>query len=593
MVASFCHKTVTLKMADQEIELKLTVDAKTVAQLRQKLRGCQEALAAFGTHVQTPKKEHLRSIYFDTADHRLARAKIALRIRRERAGWVQTVKVGRSLENGLSKTRELNARVPRPTPLLDAISDEAVRAAILSSMDGAKLIRVFETRMQRFTAVVTQRLTPLHGPIGKSPAAPRRRDRSNGEASGNAALQGGQARIECALDDGVVTTLGAALPLREVELEMKDGPTFLLLSAAEALLSNARCRPSQVNKAEAGYRLRHALVTGQDWCRSAVLSNEPTDAACAVFSRKAAAAADDDLATALSSIGGDACRQIIGNWQVVCAHDDPEGPHQLRVGLRRLRTAIRLFEPLTDTAAMRTLCDDARDLGRVISPLRDADVLLAEIIAGAAARELTNAEAAGMRAALQRHQSRTRAEVRGALEGPAWTRLKLNALLFDLAVERAMAHHGSDPHWAPAGLQKLARKALAKRWRRVARWGGRLADLSIEERHEMRKDLKGLRYGVEFLAPCLPGADEKRPAAKLLKHIKPLQDVFGYLNDVASAQALPRIVAANHACAALDPHQLQGAAAKVIAHHEARAEAAWCEAQGRWEALDHTPKPWD
>ena len=62
-----------------------------------------------------------------------------------------------------------------------------------------------------------------------------------------------------------------------------------------------------------------------------------------------------------------------------------------------------------------------------------------------------------------------------------------------------------------------------------------LTRLDAEQRHEMRKALKNLRYQTEFFAPLF----ERRDTRRFVEQLKTLQDVFGYINDVRMA---PRLI---------------------------------------------------
>ena len=79
-----------------------------------------------------------------------------------------------------------------------------------------------------------------------------------------------------------------------------------------------------------------------------------------------------------------ASAQIAANMAVVADSAALEGPHQLRVGLRRLRTAFAVFGPSLGEASMKPLSEAAQRLGQVVGELRDADVLMSEVVAGAA-----------------------------------------------------------------------------------------------------------------------------------------------------------------------------------------------------------------
>ena len=72
--------------------------------------------------------------------------------------------------------------------------------------------------------------------------------------------------------------------------------------------------------------------------------------------------------------------QIATNVVVVRKLDDPEGPHQLRIGLRRLRSAFSVYAPVLQSPEMVRLNEEARSLGQEVGRLRDLDVVACEIV---------------------------------------------------------------------------------------------------------------------------------------------------------------------------------------------------------------------
>ena len=75
--------------------------------------------------------------------------------------------------------------------------------------------------------------------------------------------------------------------------------------------------------------------------------------------------------------------------------------------------------------------------------------------------------------------------------------------------------------------------------RRLQRWqtqvcadAARFAELDIEARHQLRKRLKRLRYGLEFYGQLSPARRLRNTALKPLQHA---QQVLGELNDLALA----------------------------------------------------------
>jgi inorganic triphosphatase YgiF len=322
------------RVSGKELELKLVLTPEELRRV-----GAHPALEDLT--VGRPVTRTLRSIYFDTPDHRLRARGISLRLRAIGDTWVQTVKGrpcgnGPGIRNGVSNPDELEAVVARPEPDLAAIDDAKVRRAIARAARRSVLEPQFET-------IVTRTTRRLHCDKGD---------------------------LELALDEGVVRAGASEDRLCEAELELKAGSAACLLETAATLFSAEPIRLADATKADRGYELAlgrtdrglaplkaHApVLTGAETCGEAL----------AMF---VAAAAD----------------QIVANRAAVLETDDPEAAHQLRVGLRRLRSALRAFRPLENTVATQELGRHAQALGQAVGELRDADIFIESVYAPVAA----------------------------------------------------------------------------------------------------------------------------------------------------------------------------------------------------------------
>jgi len=216
---------------------------------------------------------------------------------------------------------------------------------------------------------------------------------------------------------------------------------------------------------------------------------------------------------------------------VVARSDAIEGPHQLRVGLRRLRTALAVFAASLGGDALLHASQAARRLGQVVGDLRDIDVLIDEVVAQAAALGLDAPAATAVTAALETRRSQVRADVRAELAGSEST-----GFLFDLMelIEArgwlAPSDYSQTARLA-APVASVAAELLEKRHAKVMKHGRKIEKLDIEALHELRKELKKLRYTVDVFDPIFPG---KRVAA-YLRALKDMQSAFGSLNDAAMA----------------------------------------------------------
>ena len=133
---------------------------------------------------------------------------------------------------------------------------------------------------------------------------------------------------------------------------------------------------------------------------------------------------------------------------------------------------------------------------------------------------------------------------------------------------------------APRLARDFAHDALDKRLKKAVKLGRRIETLDGEERHELRKRLKKLRYALHFFSSLYPEEDVK----PWLRHLSRMQDVFGGLNDVATAHLILDGIA--------DGRALKTAAADVIAWHEKHAAKDWKGAISLWKRFAGTVPFW-
>jgi triphosphatase len=503
----------------QELELKVELSKSDVDRFTGEFAVGDLAIGPAAT-------KKFKTVYFDTPEHDLHAAGISLRLRRQDGGWQQTVKVDHHVEDGISNPIELQTFVEEERPNIRKISDKKVRRAVQEALAGTSLRPVFETVVQRTTR--------------------------------NIKVQ--DSEMELAIDDGEVRAGDDRQDLREVELELKTGSSEGLLVAAEKLFAGHELKLSKQNKAERGYRL--ALGKKDD-------SIDPEKAHPARVSRK------DSCGKSLSSMLDSTVRQVLVNRRAVLETNDPEAAHQLRIGLRRLRSALRIVRPLVDRSSLRVFERSAREIGRHVGRLRDADVLISGIHAPAEAAATDKTGFAGLHEALVRNRGARCDEVRQVLSGPQWTKLQLYLTLWPRTLEEINGLNKP--------ITKHARKVLAKAWKKPAKLGRHLNFLDSAQRHEMRKALKKLRYHAEFMAPLF----DKRDGKQFIRQLKALQDVFGYINDVRLAPRLIEIQQERQAGS-----DAARAANYALGHHEAEAAHVWRRAAKAWRKLERSPQFW-
>lgn len=461
-------------MNNTEIELKLLIDPADIPQLRR--HPLLKALCPSG-----PKTRKLTSIYFDTDDFVLKNRAIALRVRRSGRQWIQTVKGGGSVQAGLHQRDEWEAPVAHSTPDYTKITDPG-------------LIRLFAREELR------QRLHPIF--VTEFNRTIWLLETEAGD------------QVEMALDQGEIRTGQNSAAICEVELELKAGNPAALYELALALQEAAPLCPENASKAERGY----ALCAPQD-------TPLPVKATLPEVGREMTVDA------AFRAIAWNCIGQLQDNQSRLRQGYDPELVHQMRVAVRRLRSALSLFAAAAPGIKNAGLIEGLRGLVSHLGPARDWDVFLGEMLPPVIAA--LPGEKGLIR--LQRQADKICREKREqacvAATGQRYIEimLRLGAWLWRAPWRTTAVAADLD---MPVSV--FAAKMLTRRYRQVCRRGRQLKVLTAEQRHVLRIAAKKLRYATEFFSGLYPGKATRR----YIQALSHLQDEFGALNDQAVAGRL-------------------------------------------------------
>jgi inorganic triphosphatase YgiF len=461
----------------QEIELKLAATSEAMDTLIASplLRG----------HARSSlRSRQLVTIYYDTDDHRLSRRQLALRVRQSGRKFVQTLKTASDGRGAETVRGEWEVELPDATPHLPAFNDPAV-LDLTGLILPDELQPTFETRFRRQAMLV------------EWPDANRQ-----------------PAQIEIAFDRGAIRAGSAEQAICELELELKRGEPRALFELAQSMRALAPLRLQPQDKAARGY----GLVTGRPpaW-------------------RKARAVELRDTMTvedALQAILG-AC---IGHWleNEAATRDarDPEGLHQIRVALRRLRSALALFKPALTAQARSDWTAELRWLLGPLGPARDLDVFATETLVPVGEGRPGDPALALLAEIVDDARWKAHHQVREMLAADRYADLAFN---FACWVACRGWRQGADIDVLLAqrrNVRDFAAETLTRRHRQVRKRGRHFAALDPVARHDLRILFKKLRYGTEFFASLFPGREFDRFKAATAR----MQDLLGHMNDVAVAQ---------------------------------------------------------
>jgi triphosphatase len=488
----------------QEVELKFELPPQSEAALRMR-----PELA----HVRSVETR-LLALYFDTPDLEVAAHGMALRLRRSGTRWIQGLKARSSGRGGLHSRQEWEH--PQRGPSLDLARFAQTPLAKLRDCGRLheRLGEIFRVDLQRTTWEIE--------------VAP------------------GQ-RVEVALDRGEVRRGGQSEAVCEVEVESLEGEPLAVFDVARRLAGSVAMRPSTVTKARRGYRL----------LRGEAMAPVKASAACLEATASPCEAARTAIAQALE--------QLQANEEGVLASDDAEYVHQMRSALRRTRSALRVFGPVTGRGLEDEIRGDMRWLAAILGEARDWDVLATRTLPPMLQARGDCAAAGALVAEVASRRDKARQALRDALSSPRHSSLVL-----------ALARWLAQPHEAEAGhgsLRRLAARALRKRHRKFRQALQRLSLADARQRHRLRIEAKRFRYAIDALDTLYPGKRVKM----LTRPLGKMQSALGDANDAAVAWRLlasldPPPALAQFARGWLEARAL--AATAGLERHAARLEAA-------------------
>ena len=454
-----------------EVELTLGGDPAALE------RGWRAAVPAGG---EGPA-QRLRSTYFDTGDFRLRRCGFTLRIREDGERLVQTLKSdGPSTAGAVLKRNEWSRRIEVPVPSLPFAADPAVRDAV-GPLKSAELTPAFSTDVMRRTARVEV-----------------------------AAPDCGTALVEVALDSGEIRARGRRDTVSELELELIEGPASALFELAMTLQASASLHIQTASKAKRGY----VLAGGEGYAGHKAPS--------------LALARGISVDEALSKIFRACADQCAANHDAVLDRSDPEGVHQFRVALRRMRSALVAFKTVLPREHAAWLEREASRLIDVLGPARDWDVFITETLATVRAARLDDDTLGRLAEAAEVERARAY-EHAEALRAPVYTDFLLR---FGRWIETAGWRDETNRAVLDQPLARLGERPLDKCHERVLKRGRGFERLSDASLHRLRISLKKLRYAGEFFAAQFPDG-KPRPYIRAMRR---LQDDLGRLNDAAVAE---------------------------------------------------------
>ncbi len=222
---------------------------------------------------------------------------------------------------------------------------------------------------------------------------------------------------------------------------------------------------------------------------------------------------------------------IRSNEQGVIDDIDSEFLHDLRVAVRRTRSALTLMNNVLDPEIEKKFKKEFKYIGGITGPVRDLDVYLLSrdsytaLLPGRLRRGLDY-----FFDNLAERRRRQQRKLVHDLQGPHYQQILTDwEKVLNDENGPAAGKNGAIP------IGELAGKIIHKRLRKVLRDGKKIHGATPDaELHRLRIECKKLRYSLEFFVSLYDQQQMKR----CIKQLKMLQDNLGDFNDLSVQQKM-------------------------------------------------------
>ncbi|WP_449377216.1 CYTH and CHAD domain-containing protein [Bradyrhizobium sp. UFLA05-112] len=495
-----------------ELELKLLVDADRLADFNN-----APIITANARNKGTRK--HLKAIYYDTPKRALRRHGLSFRVRQSGARFTQTVKA--DSENDPLRRGEWEASVPSAAADV-ALALPFIPEKLRTDLDRRPLEAVFTTDIHRH-----QRIVDL--PSGT---------------------------VEVAFDQGFLKSGDRSMPVSEIELELKSGSVSAVYELALRLAEHGPVKPSIRSKSARGFDL--AADTPPAARRPRKLRLDPS------------ASLDETFAAILR-----ACLlHLLQSLPAAEDGRDPEGIHQLRVALRRLRSAMHLMQSVLSESKLDLLRAEARWLGQNLSAAREWDVFQNDTLRTVAQGCPSIAGFDALDQAVEQRRTSSYDKARLVLGDR-------RAASFVIGLGGWIETRGWRSEVAAERLGQLAelamnfaRRILSAQHAKVLKRGRRFKSLTPDELHCVRLAVKKLRYVADFLLPLY---GQRKSAKRFSDRLADLQHELGIYNDMATTASLLADIGTESANGSTAAAAIAGWQAHAMVGTEPRLRKAWSD----------------
>ena len=324
------------------------------------------------------------------------------------------------------------------------------------------------------------------------------------------AVQIRSAQVEVSLEEGELITDSEdqqrTLPICELEIRLISGQAAALYGVARLLSRQVRLHPIRESFLDRAMALReHKPI---EPAKAKRIRIDPKHSSIQIFKH----------------IAWQCIEQLTANENGIYTPNCVEFIHQARVALRRLRTALRLFNTELPDGFSDKWSQAWKDVGEQLGNARNWDVFCAEMLPPIEVDLGAHPDMANLKQFAHEQRDAARENTQVWLRG---RRYSLTLIAFHEALLML-------PERNSTRISEFAGQALKKRYKRFCR-GARVAHtLSVEARHEVRIELKKLRYTLDFFESLY----SQKQLQPFLQALAETQELLGHMNDLATGEIL-------------------------------------------------------
>lgn len=305
-------------------------------------------------------------------------------------------------------------------------------------------------------------------------------------------------QIEIALDVGHILANQQQIDVFEIEFELKQGNISDLIAFIQPWIKKYQLFLDTQSKSERGQMLKNQQ-----------------DLAAVCFASELVLNPQQSPHQALAAMLQNSLTHALPNTSAIAnAHYSSEHVHQARVAIRRLRSVLKIFHKWSDQVAPQWESQLA-EIFRRLGATRDRDALAESLLPQLIAIQSPVQSLPPPQEEIE--------PIEKIFQHPETSQLWLELIQF---TQSTLASNHT------TSLKKSASKRLQQLHHQVCDQAEGFLNLADEEKHQVRKRLKRLRYAVEFVGALY---DENQVKA-YLKALKPAQESLGHFNDLVVAE---------------------------------------------------------